>query len=45
MILEWEHPAAGVEGEGEVVLDPEAEEDVLQRRTARLVRLGKGDLC
>ena len=33
-----------MEGEGEVVLDPEAEEDVLQRRAARLVRLGKDNL-
>ena len=43
-LLEREHPAVGVEGEREVVLDAEAEEDVLQRRAPSLVRLGEGDL-
>ena len=43
-LLEREHPAVGVEGEGEVVLDAEAEEDVLQRRAPGLVRLGEGAL-
>ena len=43
-LLEREHPAVGVEGEGEVVLDAEAEEYVLQRRAPGLVRLGEGDL-
>ena len=44
-LLEAEHPAlVGREGEGEVVLDAEAEEDVLQGGAARLVGLGEGDL-
>ena len=43
-LLEREHPVVGVEGEGEVVLDAEPEEDVLQCRAPRLVRLGEGNL-
>ena len=43
-LLEREHPVVGVEGEGEVVLHAEAEEDVLQCRAPRLVRLGEGNL-
>ena len=33
-----------MEGESKVVLDAEPEEDVLQRRASRLVRLGEGNL-
>ena len=43
-LLQGEHPVEGVHGEGEVVLDAEAEEDVLQRRAPGLVRLGERDL-
>ena len=43
-LLEREHPVEGVHGEGQVVLDAKAEEDVLQGRAASLVRLGECDL-
>ena len=43
-LLEREHPVEAVHGEREVVLDAEAEEDVLQGRAASLVRLGECDL-